>query len=281
MHIFTEIAPLQTHLNTLRSPSISVGFVPTMGALHEGHLSLIRAARLENAATVCSVYINPTQFGNPEDLAKYPRTMDQDLSLLKRESCDIVFCPDNFEMYGSSPPLNIAFPNLDDILEGEFRPGHFSGVAQVVAKLFNIIQPDRAYFGQKDFQQVMIVRRLVEALKFKVNVVAMPIIREPDGLAMSSRNQRLSADERGRAAILYTCLMRAREGLLAGKPVHALVDEVRSMCASKGVSLEYLAVADTKEFRLLNSIDDPSQAVILIAASVGSVRLIDNIMVQS
>ncbi len=280
MHIFTEIAPLRTHLNTLRSPSFSVGFVPTMGALHEGHLSLIRASRNQNTVTVCSIYVNPTQFGNADDLAKYPRTLDKDVSLLKGEHCDVLFSPDNREMYGTSAPLNISFPNLDNVLEGAFRPGHFSGVAQVVAKLFNIVQPDRAYFGQKDFQQVMIVNRLVEALKFHVNIISMPIVREPDGLAMSSRNQRLSTDDRERAKVLYACLKQARKGLLAGKPLQAVVAETSATCTSNGISLEYLAVADRKEFRLLDRVMDPQQAVILIAAQVGPVRLIDNMFVQ-
>jgi pantoate--beta-alanine ligase len=251
-----------------------------MGALHEGHLSLIRASRNQNTVTVCSIYVNPTQFGNADDLAKYPRTLDKDISLLKGEHCDILFSPDNREMYGASAPMSISFPNLDNVLEGAFRPGHFSGVAQVVAKLFNIVQPDRAYFGQKDFQQVMIVNRLVEALKFHVNIVSMPIVREPDGLAMSSRNQRLSATERKSATVLHACLKHTREGLLAGKSLQALVAEASGMCTSNGVSLEYLAVADRKEFRLLDSVSDPQQAVILIAAQVGPVRLIDNLFVQ-
>jgi pantoate--beta-alanine ligase len=280
MHIFTEIAPLRTHLNTLRSPSFSVGFVPTMGALHEGHLSLIRASRNQNTVTVCSIYVNPTQFGNADDLAKYPRTLDKDISLLKGEKCDIVFSPDNREMYGTSAPMNISFPNLDNVLEGAFRPGHFSGVAQVVAKLFNIVQPDNAYFGEKDFQQVMVVSRLVEGLKFHVNIVSIPIVREPDGLAMSSRNQRLSAAERQSATVLYACLQQTREGLLAGKSLQSLMAEARSMCASQGVNLEYLAVADRKEFRLLDIVSDPQRAVILIAAQVGPVRLIDNLFIQ-
>jgi pantoate--beta-alanine ligase len=251
-----------------------------MGALHEGHLSLIRAAKKENATTVCSIYVNPTQFSNKEDLEKYPRMLDLDLQLLESESCDIVFCPESQEMYGSSAPLAISFQNLDNVLEGKFRPGHFSGVAQVVAKLFNIIQPDRAYFGQKDYQQVMIINRLIEALKFNVKLVSMPIVRETDGLAMSSRNQRLSYEERKRATVLYACLLQTRDGIIKGSALNVLQDQAESLCLEKGVTLEYLAVADKKEFILLDRVTDLSQAVILIAAQVGPVRLIDNLIVQ-
>jgi pantoate--beta-alanine ligase len=280
MHIFKEIAPLRTHLNTLHSSSSGVGLVPTMGALHEGHLSLIRAAKKENATTVCSIYVNPTQFSNKEDLEKYPRMLDHDLQLLESESCDIVFCPESQEMYGSSAPLAIAFQNLDNVLEGKFRPGHFSGVAQVVAKLFNIIQPDRAYFGQKDYQQVMIINRLIEALKFNVKLISMPIVREADGLAMSSRNQRLSSGERKRATVLYACLLQTRDGIIKGSTLNVLQDQAESLCLERGVTLEYLAVADKKEFILLDRVTDLTQAVILIAAQVGPVRLIDNLVVQ-
>lgn len=278
MQVFKEIAPLRAHLTMLRSTPNSVGFVPTMGALHAGHLSLIQAARQSNAFTVCSIYVNPTQFGNAEDLEKYPRTLEKDLALLEHASCDIVFCPSTEEMYGDAQPIQISFPGLDNILEGAFRPGHFSGVAQVVAKLFNIVQPDRAYFGQKDFQQVMVVNQLVQALKFNIEVISLPIIREPDGLAMSSRNQRLSADDRKRAAILYVCLMEARDQLRSGISVKEVEAQIRSMCKKQMVELEYLAVADRKAFTLLDRVTN--HAVILIAAKVGPVRLIDNLLYQ-
>ncbi len=280
MHIFKEIAPLRTYLNSLHSATSSIGLVPTMGALHQGHLSLIRASKKDNETTVCSIYVNPTQFGNQEDLEKYPRTLEHDLSLLKSESCDIVFCPDSQQMYGSAAPLSIAFQKLDNILEGKFRPGHFSGVAQVVAKLFNIVEPDLAYFGQKDYQQVMIISRLVEALKFNVKVITMPTVREADGLAMSSRNQRLSPEERKRASILYTCLLQTRDGILAGKTVDRLLASAKLLCLESGVALEYLAVVDRKDFTLLDRLTDPNNSVVLIAAQVGPVRLIDNLFVQ-
>jgi pantoate--beta-alanine ligase len=279
MHIFKEIAPLRAHLNTLRSSKSSIGFVPTMGALHSGHMSLVRASKAENKTTVCSIYVNPTQFGNPEDLAKYPRTLEQDLAMLEKESCDVVFCPINDEMYGASESLKIQVGRLDSILEGEFRPGHFSGVALIVSKLFHIVEPDKAYFGQKDFQQVMVVSKLVRDLNFNVDIVVMPIIREADGLAMSSRNQRLSADDRKKSIILYKSLLTVRDGLLAGKNMDALRKEVNKICVENSVRLEYLAVVDRTSFVELNQLGETGQTVLLIAAHVGSVRLIDNLIV--
>jgi pantoate--beta-alanine ligase len=279
MHIFKEIAPLRTHLSALQSTHSTVGFVPTMGALHEGHLSLIRASKKENKITVCSIYVNPTQFGNQEDLSKYPRTLDKDIFLLERESCDVLFCPENNEMYSSKLTMTIAFDGLDNVLEGEFRPGHFSGVARVVAKLFNIVQPQVAYFGQKDFQQVMVINRLVEELKFNVKICLMPIVREADGLAMSSRNQRLSPKERQDAGVLHRVLLRTRDGIEAGKSLHTLRDEALNLCIENNATLEYLSVADRKQFNLLEEKIVPGEGVILIAAKVGPVRLIDNLFV--
>lgn len=280
MQIFEAIAPLRAYLNTRRAAPNSVGFVPTMGALHEGHLSLLRASKQDNSLSVCSIYVNPTQFGNPEDLAKYPRTLDNDLAMLRQAECDVVFCPQTEEMYGPTPSLTISFPGLDDVLEGKFRPGHFSGVAQVVAKLFHIVEPQRAYFGQKDFQQVLVVSRLVEEMKFNVEIVPMPIVREPDGLAMSSRNQRLSADQRRSATTIYESLHYARKRFLEGETAKRIEQEVRERCAGRQVRLEYLSLADRKTLTLLERVDDPRRAVILVAAQVGPVRLIDNLILQ-
>lgn len=277
MHIFKEIAPLKACLKSMRSGLNSVGFVPTMGALHEGHLSLIRASRKDHPITVCSIFVNPTQFGNPEDLAKYPRTLESDLRLLEESACNVVFCPETEAMYGPDEALRISFPGLDDVLEGALRPGHFSGVAQVVAKLFHIVQPDEAYFGQKDYQQVMIISRLIRALNFDLKITALPIVREPDGLAMSSRNQRLSADNRKQATVLYASLLEARRELLTGGSWQEIVEKTRARCHGQKVNLEYLAMADRKDFTLLDHLKDPRQTVILIAAQVGPVRLIDNL----
>jgi len=279
MHNFREIKALHAHLRTLRSTHSSVGLVPTMGALHEGHISLLRAAKKDNDVTVCSIYVNPTQFNNPEDLKKYPRSLDEDLEWLQKENCDVVFCPDDSEMYGEAV-LDISFPGLDNILEGEFRPGHFSGVAQVVAKLFHIVAPDHAYFGEKDFQQVVVIRRMVEALKFPVSIVTLPIVREPDGLAMSSRNRRLSPSARKRAAVLYEYLNYARAALLKQESFSSVLDGVKKNCKEQNIALEYLCLADTMGLSTLDRITDPKKAILLIAARIGTVRLIDNLRIQ-
>ncbi|MDZ4713981.1 MAG: pantoate--beta-alanine ligase [Cytophagales bacterium] len=280
MHIFKEIAPLRAYLNKQRLAQSTIGLVPTMGALHEGHLSLIRASKKENSVTVCSIYINPAQFGNKEDLNAYPRTLDADVSVLEKEGCEIVFAPSNEVIYGSGGMLHFDFGNLDKVLEGAFRPGHFSGVALVVSKLFNITEPDCAYFGQKDFQQFMIVSHLVDALKFKVQLSCQPIVREKDGLAMSSRNQRLSPEGRKKAAVLHTSLLIARDGLLGGKSFAAMQDEVRDRCSQQGAMLEYLALVDKREFSVVDRVIAPEHIVILLAAQVEAVRLIDNLLLH-
>lgn len=198
-------------------------------------------------------------------------------TLLEESACNVVFCPETEAMYGPDEALRISFPGLDDVLEGAQRPGHFSGVAQVVAKLFHIVQPDEAYFGQKDYQQVMIISRLIRALNFDLKITALPIVREPDGLAMSSRNQRLSADNRKQATVLYASLIDARRELLTGGSWQEIVEKTRARCHGQKVNLEYLAMADRKDFTLLDHLKDPRQTVILIAAQVGPVRLIDNL----
>ena len=280
MHIFKGIGPLKAHLKLQISPETSIGLVPTMGALHNGHLSLIKTSKKENTLTICSVYVNPTQFNNPADLEKYPRTIENDFRLLKEADCDIVFCPDSSEMYPEPSQIKFDFGSLDKILEGEFRPGHFSGVALVVSKLFHIIQPDRAYFGQKDFQQFKIVSRMTEELKFNLSLVCMPIVREADGLAMSSRNARLNERQRKQSGILYQCLKDTRQRLLQGEPFPKVKNEMRDRCDQGSVRLEYLAMADRNNFSLLETMGEPQQAILLIAAYVGDVRLIDNLFLQ-
>lgn len=279
MHIFKEISPLRAHLRQHHSSHSSLGLVPTMGALHVGHQSLVQASKKENDTTICSIYVNPAQFNNPGDLVKYPRTFEADIERLTEAGCDVVFCPDNSEMYAESRHLAFDFGPLDKILEGEFRPGHFSAVALVVSKLFNIVQPDRAYFGQKDFQQFKIISRLVAELKFNLKVVCVPIVRERDGLAMSSRNMRLNENERKRATVLYQCLLKAREGLLQGKSFLGLREEARERCRLNGAKLEYLSLADRENLKPLEKITDGENAILLIAAQVGPVRLIDNLYV--
>ncbi len=278
MHIFTAVGPLKAYLKHHRSAQSSIGLIPTMGALHQGHLSLVEASKRDNDITVCSIYINPTQFNNRADLEKYPRTFEKDIQMLREANCDVMFRPDDSEMYPEVSQINIDFGSLDKILEGEFRPGHFSGVALIVSKLFNIVHPDRAYFGQKDFQQLRIISRLIDELKFDVKLMSVPIIRESDGLAMSSRNMRLTAEERRRSVCLFENLKQTCAAILRGESFSNLKEEVSKRCIQNNVRLEYLALADTKNLTLLQSVKDPDQTILLIAAYVGDVRLIDNML---
>lgn len=279
MQIFVEIGTLQAWLEQQKNNRLSVGLVPTMGALHAGHISLVQASRKDNDITVCSIFVNPTQFNNASDLDKYPRTPEADFSMLRESGCDAVFCPSVASMYEQPSQIKMDFGSLDKIFEGAFRPGHFSGVGLVVSKLFNIVQPQRAYFGQKDFQQFKIISRLVEELKFNISLIAVPIVREPDGLAMSSRNRRLNADERRRATVLFDCLKSTRAGLLRGELFSKLKSDVLRHCKQNEVRLEYLALANKHDLSELSMISEPKDAILLIAAFVGEVRLIDNLSV--
>ncbi|MBX2897331.1 MAG: pantoate--beta-alanine ligase [Cyclobacteriaceae bacterium] len=278
MKIFKEIEPLRAFLKQFRQPAGLIGFVPTMGALHAGHRALIETSVKECNYTVCSIYVNPTQFNNPVDLAKYPNTLDTDIELLEKAGCDVLFCPPHSEMYLHQDHIRFDFGLLDKILEGEFRPGHFSGVALVVSKLLNIVQPDKAYFGQKDFQQYLIVSKLVADLNFNVELIRMPIVREPDGLAMSSRNARLTAEQRKTALVFYQSLQQAKTRLQSGADFEVVKAEIKSICESKPeITLEYLALADTTNLSPLKNVT--TQSVLLIAGYVGEVRLIDNLII--
>ena len=281
MEIFKEIEPLRAFLKERRHRQLSIGLVPTMGALHEGHLSLIRTSKSQNAITVCTIYVNPTQFNNAGDLLKYPRTIENDIALLEKGGCDVLFFPENEEMYKTEGSLKFDFGQLDKVLEGEFRPGHFSGVALVVSKFFNIVQPDRAYFGQKDFQQFKIISRLVEELKFNIELPFIPTLREPDGLAMSSRNLRLNKDERTKALVIFRSLQLAKKELQKGTSLTKVKQMVRSLCESeKGVQLEYFEVADSDNLSILENVTIGDRCIMLIAGFVGEIRLIDNMFLR-
>jgi pantoate--beta-alanine ligase len=281
MEIFKEIEPLRAFLKVKRVHQNSIGLVPTMGALHDGHLSLIRASKAQNDITVCSIYINPTQFNNASDLAKYPKTVEKDIEMLQKSGCDVLFLPDNGTMYKKEEGLKLDFGLLDKVLEGEFRPGHFSGVALVVSKFFNIIQPNRAYFGQKDFQQFKIISRLVEELKFNIELPFIPTLREADGLAMSSRNLRLNPEERAKALILFKSLQLGRKELQKGISLKEVKNKIKSMFeAIPDVRLEYFEVANAENLMILDSVNNATNAIMLIAGFVGEVRLIDNMFVN-
>lgn len=280
MEIFEEIKPLRTFLAGKRNQGLTIGLVPTMGALHQGHLSLIEASKADNDLTVASIYINPTQFNNSSDLDNYPRTKEEDLRLLEQTGCDVLFIPSNAEMYSGSQNIRFDFGSLDKILEGKFRPGHFSGVALVVSKLLNIVGPSRAYFGQKDYQQFKIISRLNDELKFFVELRSIPIVREKSGLAMSSRNQRLSKTERENALLLVESLNFVKAEINKGVAFKKLKKEVEAQFEqTEKMKLEYLELADKNTLELLEQVGNPQDAILLIAAFVGEVRLIDNMMI--
>jgi|APTNR8051073442_1049403.scaffolds.fasta_scaffold00017_81 pantoate--beta-alanine ligase len=278
MQIFREIHPLKAFLVEKRLSGRTIGFVPTMGALHEGHLSLIHTSRNENSITVCSIFVNPAQFNNPSDLQKYPRTLEKDIQLLENTGCDVLFCPEAGEMYTSEHIVQFDFGQLDKTMEGQFRPGHFSGVALVVSKLFHMVEPTVAYFGQKDWQQFAIIRQLVKDLSFNVILKNVPIIRESDGLAMSSRNMRLTNDQRKRAAILFKSLNESSDLLRKGNSISQVKDFVKKRLeSSPDIKLEYFEVADSENLKLLNNVEESVSPILCIAAFVGDVRLIDNL----
>ncbi|MCA9048771.1 MAG: pantoate--beta-alanine ligase [Planctomycetaceae bacterium] len=257
-----------------------IGVVPTMGALHEGHVSLMEAACRDGMFTVATIFVNPAQFGPGEDFDRYPRTPDDDLARCMTAGADLVFTPETGAMYLPDAATTVTVSGLTDVLEGALRPGHFDGVTTIVAKLFHITEPDRAYFGQKDYQQQLIIRRMVRDLNFGLEVVTCPTVREPDGLAMSSRNRYLTPDERRRALILHRALLLAET--LAADSTHSPASIERRMkdlmTAEPGVSVDYAVVADRETLQPLSV--RPAAAVALIAARVGATRLIDNGILQ-
>jgi pantoate--beta-alanine ligase len=281
MQIFREIAPLKAFLVEKRRMNQTVGFVPTMGALHQGHISLIHASKTENDLTICSIYVNPAQFNNEADLQKYPRTPEIDTDLLEKAGCDILFFPNTSDMYESQSMVRFDFGHIDKVMEGQFRPGHFSGVALVVSKLFHIVEPDHAYLGQKDWQQFAIVRQLVHELKFNVKLRSIPTMRESDGLAMSSRNIRLTPDQRKKAVVLHQSLLLACTLLKKGLTIESVkIDVTQFVERDSEIKLEYFEVADSENLKLLESVEESGNPILCIAAFVGEVRLIDNMFLS-
>jgi pantoate--beta-alanine ligase len=278
MKIFVTIPEVRAALSASRVTRKRVGLVPTMGALHEGHLSLVRAAKKECDAVAVSIFVNPAQFGPTEDLAKYPRQIERDRALLEEAGADILFAPSVQEIYGSGNSTWVLVEGLSDKLDGRSRPGHFRGVATVVAKLFNIIEPQVAFFGQKDAAQLAVIRRMVRDLNFPVEIIAGAIVREPGGLAMSSRNAYLSPEERGRALVLQRSLVRAQEEFRSGERIAAkLISAALEVLASEPeVALDYLEIVNPDT---LEPVEQVAQTALLaIAARVGNTRLIDNVL---
>ena len=256
----------------------SIGLVPTMGALHEGHLDLVRKAKEESDVVVVSIFVNPTQFNNQEDFENYPNTLESDLDKLSNENVDFVFVPDTKTIYPEKPVININFGELERVLEGTFRPGHFNGVGIVVSKLFNLIRPHKPFFGQKDLQQTGIIKQLVKDLSMEVDLIIVPTRREEDGLAMSSRNMRLSTQERNQSLILINSLIKAKQELLAGKQWFEVQNQIKCDFEEKPLaSLEYFELIHPERFTRYSKFDENQKSSICVAAYLGKIRLIDNL----
>ena len=277
MQVIKHITDLQTLLNIKKEEGLKIGFVPTMGALHEGHLSLVEKAGKETDFVVVSIFVNPTQFNDKGDLERYPRDLNKDVALLTPTPCQLVFAPEADEIYPEPDTRQFNFGTLEQVMEGKFRPGHFNGVAQVVSRLFDIVKPDKAYFGQKDFQQLAIINEMVRKLNLPVEIVPCPIIRETDGLAMSSRNMLLSAEQRINAVNISATLFEAKN-----KTGELSVEELCQWVINRVNENEYL---NTEYFEIVNdttllpvlSWDEPCKKIGCIAVHCGKIRLIDNI----
>ena len=276
---FDSVSALQTHLATLRGAGKTIGFIPTMGALHAGHLNLIEQAKQACDVVVCSVFVNPTQFNNPADLARYPRTLEQDAALLETVGTDMLFSPSVAEVYPQPATLRFDFGSLETVMEGASRPGHFNGVGLVVSKLFHMVQPDKAFFGQKDLQQVAVIKCLVRDLSFPLELIRCNTVREADGLAMSSRNRLLTTDERAEAPALFQALSLARDMLLdEATPEQAKAAVVDYLAQRPAFTLDYIDAVNADTLQPITELQAPRQTALCIAAQLGNVRLIDNVI---
>ena len=277
MEVIGKINLLRERLAQHRNEGHTIGFVPTMGALHEGHASLVRKSVEENDVTVVSVFLNPTQFNDPKDLERYPRTLEADCKLLERYGADIVFAPSVEEIYPEPDTRQFSYPPTDSVMEGAMRPGHFNGVCQVVSKLLSYVEPDRAYFGEKDYQQIAVIRRMVDDLGFKLQIVPCPVVRQSDGLALSSRNTLLSAEERVTAANIYRIMNESRSlGLTVQQTHDYVVDAINSI---NGLEVQYFSIVDGDSLADVTSWDDAPSIVGCITVFCGAkpIRLIDHI----
>ena len=277
MEVVTKIADLQKKIAEIRTNGGTVGLVPTMGALHNGHLELVKRCVAENSICVVSVFVNPTQFNDKNDLLHYPRTLDADCKLLESAGCAIAFAPEVEEMYPVEDTRVFNLGAVAEVMEGKYRPGHFNGVCQIVSKLFDAVQPDRAYFGEKDFQQLAIIREMVRQMDYKLEIVGCPIVREEDGLALSSRNKRLSAQERENALNISQTLFKSRTFAASHtvSETQKMVEE--AIEDAPGLRLEYFEIVDGNTLQKVSSWEDSQYVVGCITVFCGEVRLIDNI----
>jgi pantoate--beta-alanine ligase len=277
MKQFNTIKKTTDYIDQKKANGHSIGFVPTMGALHEGHLELMRRAKMENDVLVVSVFVNPKQFDNPEDLKKYPRDLSKDIRLLRQVGCDVLFAPEVAEMYPKQEDIQYDFGKLETVMEGASRKGHFNGVAIVVRKLFDIVKPHNAYFGEKDFQQLAIIQALVSQTNQPVHIIPCPIVRESDGLAMSSRNERLTQGEREIAPFIYETLQKAKDKILELNPGELKKWVANEFDKKEAFKLDYFEIADDTYLQPVNSWEQDKSTIGFIAVFLGKVRLIDNI----
>lgn len=279
MNVYNFIVDIQRFVEEKHNLGLKVGFVPTMGALHEGHISLINRAKKENDIVVCSVFVNPIQFNNPADLEKYPRTPEKDIEKLEQAGCDAVFMPTAEEMYPNKVEDHYDFGDIEHVMEGACRPGHFNGVAIVVRKLFEIVNPNKAYFGEKDFQQLAIIKKMVRDLNMNLEIVPCPIVREIDGLAMSSRNVRLNETERAIAPKIFATLNDAISKKDALSPSEMKKYTLDKYAEIKEFDVEYVEITDEINLKSLENWNECDHARIFVALQLGPVRLIDNVRI--
>jgi pantoate--beta-alanine ligase len=283
MILFKKKTDLQNWLNTEQKKGYKINFVPTMGALHAGHISLIELSKQPDSISVCSIFVNPTQFNDRKDFEKYPSTLENDIYLLEKSGCDVLFLPPVNEIYPdeASQKIHYDIGYLETILEGRYRPGHFQGVCMVMHRLLEIVKPNRLYLGQKDFQQLMVIKRLIEIIGMNeiIEVIISPTLREKNGLAMSSRNMRLTEEERGRASIIYRSFGIIKQNLLK-KSFTELKNESKIMIEKNGLKVDYIEIAGTKDLSLVNEWDGKKKIIVLAAVIINEVRLIDNMLLN-
>jgi pantoate--beta-alanine ligase len=280
MEVITTINEMRTRVLSARDSKKSIGLVATMGALHDGHISLIRIARKENDELIVSVFLNPEQFDNNDDFDKYPRQLNEDIEIIRKENADVVFAPDNEEMYPEGFCTNVTQDRLTDALCGSVRHGHFNGVTTIVAKLFNIIKPERAYFGQKDYQQSTVIKRMVADLNMDIDIKILPTVRDEDGLALSSRNKRLSHEERQSALCIYSSLLKAR-GMFSSniRDAKKIIKEMTSIIKkTKYTKIDYISIVNVNTLEDLSLIE--GKALAAVAVWIGNTRLIDNTILE-
>lgn len=280
MQIIYNASDLKKSIEAQKKDNKCIGFVPTMGALHDGHISLVNRASIECNFIVVSIFVNPTQFNDIADLEKYPRTLEADIELLKDTACDIIFAPDVNTMYPEPDSRKFNFGNLETVMEGSSRPGHFNGVAQIVSKLFEMIEPNKAFFGQKDFQQLAIIRFMTRQLKMPIEIISCPIIRENNGLAMSSRNQRLNNEQIISASKIYSALCWARDNYKISTPQEIKIGTQEIINSDNNLKVEYVEVSDGYSLQPIEKWDESQYIIMCLAVHCGDVRLIDNIILK-